>query len=170
MLLQTPPFDPNFSAPDFALTDTLSGKEINLNQTDTSKGFVVAFISNHCPYVQEVIKEFVSVAKELQDQGIAVFAIMPNNYEFVKLDSPQNMTIFGNMHDFTFPYLIDETQEVARSYDAICTPDFFGFNSDGKMQFRGNISVLKEAMLDVASSGETDIEQGVSQGCSIKWK
>ena len=130
MLLSTPKFDSKFIAPDFSLIDVVSGETVSLYDQDLPNGFVVAFICNHCPYVQEVIKEFSRVTKNLTEKGIKVFAIMSNNYDFVKLDSPDNMKVFAEQNSFSFPYLVDETQEVAKAYDAICTPDIFGFNKN----------------------------------------
>lgn len=170
MLLSTPQYNPKYIASDFTLKDVISQQQITLFEQNASNGFVVAFISNHCPYVQAIISEFVEVAKKLQENGIIVFAVMSNNYEFVQLDSPENMTIFAQQNDFSFPYLVDESQNVARAYDAVCTPDFFGFNADRKMRFRGNISQLESAMNEIAKTGETTVNQEPSQGCSIKWK
>lgn len=170
MLISTPQFDPHITASDFNLINVITDKNISLYEQDLSQGFVVAFISNHCPYVQEIISNFVDIAKKLREKGIPVFAVMSNNYHFVQLDSPENMKIFAEQNDFTFPYLIDETQEVAQTYDAVCTPDFFGFNKDKKMQFRGRIEELERAMLEIAEKGTTTIAQSPSRGCSIKWK
>ena len=170
MLLSTPAHDPTFSAPDFSLLDVTSGDTISLSATDTNRGFVVAFICNHCPYVQAVIEEFVQAAASLKAEGIPVFAIMSNNYEFVTEDSPENMKLFAAEHGFSFPYLVDEDQSVAKAYDAICTPDIFGFNGAGKMQYRGNVEGLRDAMLQIAETGAGPAEQRYSQGCSIKWK
>ena len=150
--------------------DVISGKEVSLKDTDTSKGFVAAFICNHCPYVQAMIEQFVETADKLQGQGIPVFAIMSNNYDFVKEDSPENMKTFASEHDFSFPYLVDEDQSVAKAYGAVCTPDIFGFNSEGKMQYRGNSEGLLAAMEQIAETGTGSEKQTASQGCSIKWK
>jgi peroxiredoxin len=170
MLLSTPPFDSNLKAPDFTLVDVISGNQISLNEQDTPKGFVVAFICNHCPYVQEIITEFVVTAKQLEGKEIKVFAVMSNNYEFVTDDSPEKMKIFAQENSFSFPYLVDESQEVAKTYGAICTPDFFGFNAEGSMQYRGSVKDLGQAMIEIAETGKTEIKQMPSKGCSIKWK
>ena len=170
MLLSTPTFTSDMQAPEFNLHDVISGNTISLTEQDTSNGFVVAFICNHCPYVQEIIEEFVVTAKKLQDKGVKVFAVMSNNYEFVTDDSPEHMKVFAEENGFSFPYLVDETQDVARAYDAICTPDIFGFNAEGMMQYRGSVSDLEQAMIEIAESGQTEIKQMPSKGCSIKWK
>jgi len=170
MLRATPSYNPNITAANFNLIDVISGTEITLYDQDLSYGFVIGFICNHCPYVQEIITEFVTIAEHLQNQGIPVFAIMSNNYQFVTLDSPENMKLFAQQHNFTFSYLIDENQSIAKKYNAICTPDFFGFNSDKKMQFRGRIQELQQSMLEIAKDGFTQINQSPSRGCSIKWK
>jgi len=170
MLLSTPPFNPTITAPNFSLVDVISGNQVSLTEQDTSKGFVVAFICNHCPYVLEIITTFAETAKKLEEQGIKVFAVMSNNYEFVAEDSPEHMKVFADENNFSFPYLVDEDQSVAKSYDAICTPDFFCFNSDGLMQYRGRVQDLEEAMIEIAKQGNTEIKQMPSKGCSIKWK
>lgn len=170
MLLSTPAHDPATVAPNFSLVDVVSGDKVSLSEADTSNGFVVAFICNHCPYVQAIIEQFVEVAGNLKDQGIPVFAIMSNNYEFVTEDSPENMKQFAAEHNFSFPYLVDEDQSVATAYDAVCTPDVFGFNSEGKMQYRGDVKGLQSAMEQIAQTETGPTEQTPSQGCSIKWK
>lgn len=170
MLLSTPSHDPKIIAPNFVLPDVITGNEVDLSQEDLSRGFVVAFICNHCPYVQELIAEFANTAKRLQKEGIKVFAIMSNNYHFVTMDSPENMKIFAKQNNFTFPYLLDEEQNIAKKYDAICTPDFFGFNKNGEMRFRGQIQELEQAMLEIAENGSTTVTESPSRGCSIKWK
>ncbi|MCG8405974.1 MAG: redoxin domain-containing protein [Phycisphaerales bacterium] len=95
---------------------------------------------------------------------------MSNNYEFVKEDSPDNMKAFAEEHGFSFPYLVDEDQSVAKAYGAVCTPDIFGFNGEGKMQYRGNSEGLLAAMEQIAENGTGPAKQSASQGCSIKWK
>ena len=170
MLLSTPRVDTSVTAPDFTLTDVVSGEMVSLRDTDTSHGFVVAFICNHCPYVQKCIEEFVRAAHELKAQNIPVFAIMSNNYEFVTDDSPEHMKEFAAEHNFSFPYLVDEDQSIAKAYDAVCTPDIFGFNGEGVMQYRGAVAGLQAAMEEITKTGQGPKEQRPSQGCSIKWK
>ncbi|MBL4804122.1 MAG: thioredoxin family protein [Alphaproteobacteria bacterium] len=181
-LLHTPTDNENFQAPDFELKN-IDGTMKTLADVKGEKGTVIAFICNHCPYVKAIIKRFVEDAKTLQDNGIGVVAVMPNDTATHPADSFENMEKFATEHGFTFPYVIDETQEVARAYDAICTPDIFGFNADGELQYRGrldsagpdpaNDSTEKEllnAMLEIAESGQGPAKQFSSMGCSIKWK
>ena len=170
MLLSTPPFNPNIIAPDFSLRDVIAGNTISLSEQDTSKGFVVAFICNHCPYVLEIITEFVVTAKKLEEEGVKVFAVMSNNYDFVELDSPENMKNFADKNNFSFPYLVDEDQSVAKNYGAVCTPDFFGFNAEGYMQYRGCLQDLEQVMIEIAENGNVEMKQMPSKGCSIKWR
>lgn len=181
-LLETPVKDDNFYAPDFTLTN-IDGEHLSYNDIKGENGTVIAFICNHCPYVQAIIERFVADAKTLQDQGIGVAAIMPNDTGNYPADSQENMVIFAEENGFTFPYLIDETQEVAKSYGAVCTPDIYGFNAAGQLQYRGRLdsagpnkadaNTVKElvnAMSAVAKDATTPAEQFPSMGCSIKWK
>ena len=170
MLLSTPQCDQSFTAPNFSLPDVISGKSVSLNDSDLSNGFVISFICNHCPYVQAAIEQFVKTAAALKEQDIPVFAIMSNNYASVEDDSPERMKEFANLHNFSFPYLVDEDQSVAKAYGAVCTPDFFGFNNERSMHYRGNIEGLGTAMLEIKETGKGPTEQVCSQGCSIKWK
>ena len=170
MLLSTPAYNPNVTAPDFSLTDVVSGEVITPTEQDLSNGFVVAFICNHCPYVLKIIDEFVAVADALAAEGIPLFAVMSNNYEFVPADAPDRMKEFATEHNFAFPYLVDEDQSVARAYDAVCTPDIFGFNAEKQMRYRGNIAGLEAAMQQIKESGTAPENQAASSGCSIKWK
>ena len=169
MLLDTPVCDFGWKAPSFYLKDP-DGKEFSYDDVMAEKGLLVAFICNHCPYVQRIIEPLVSDLKVLQNEGIGVVAIMSNNYETHPDDSPENMKLFAQQHGFTFPYLVDETQEVGRAYDAVCTPDFFGLNKDSELQYRGNNEGLLEAMRLIAETGQGPKDQKPSLGCSIKWK
>jgi peroxiredoxin len=169
MLLDTPVCDFGQKAPGFVLKDT-TGESRMLDEVMGEKGLLIAFICNHCPYVQQIIKQFVKNAEELQKAGIGVAAIMPNDYETHPDDSPEKMKQFAQKHGFTFPYLLDETQEVAKAYGAVCTPDFFGYNGEGALQFRGHGDELLEAMLAIAKTGQGPKDQKPSMGCSIKWK
>ena len=141
------------------------------------------FICNHCPYVIAVIERLVADCQELQKSGIGCMAIMPNDTQNYPADSFENMKIFAKKNGFTFPYLIDETQETAKAYDAVCTPDLFGFNAEGQLQYRGRVDnagpneaddntvrEMKEAMMQIAETGTGPSEQHPSMGCSIKWK
>ena len=181
MLVDTPICDFGFKAPDFKLNsfDTTSYTRDELVGT---KGLLIAFICNHCPYVKAIIKNFVSDAKRLQTKGVQTVAIMPNNYITHPADNPKKMGEFAAQHNFGFPYLIDETQSVAKAYGAVCTPDFFGFNSNLELQYRGRLDNLKmgkkgtripelfDAMSMIANTGSGPENQIVSMGCSIKWK
>ncbi|MEP9373969.1 thioredoxin family protein [Mesorhizobium sp. KR1-2] len=146
-------------------------------------GLVVVFICNHCPYVKAVISRIVRDAEDLKAEGIGFVAISSNDAEAYPEDSFANMKLFAEAHHFGFPYLYDEDQSVARAYGAACTPDFFGFNIELRLQYRGRLDAsrketgaadlrrdLYEAMKQVASTGNGPREQIASIGCSIKWK
>ena len=148
-----------------------------------ANGLVVAFICNHCPYVQAVIDRMVRDANELRAHGIGFVAICSNDARAYPEDSFANMKEFARAHAFTFPYLHDETQAVAREWDAVCTPDFFGFNNRGELQYRGRLDASRKdaapsdtprdlfnAMVEVARTGKGPRDQIASMGCSIKWK
>ena len=182
MVAATPPVcDFGWKAADFAL-EGVDGETRTLATVRGPKGLLVMFICNHCPYVRSVIDRLVSEAKALQAEGIGVVAIMSNDSEDYPEDSFDNMKVFAGRHGFTFPYLIDRTQEVAKAYGAVCTPDFFGFNKDLALQYRGRLDESKttlvpnarrelyEAMLQVARTGQGPEAQIPSMGCSIKWR
>jgi peroxiredoxin len=177
-----PVCDFGWNAPVFSLPAT-DGKPYSLDQIRGSRGTLIMFICNHCPYVLAIIDRVVRDAHELMDQGIGVAAICSNDAVAYPADSFQNMGKFASEHGFRFPYLRDETQSVARAYDAACTPDFFGFNADLELQYRGRLDAsrrdagssdlrrdLFEAMIGVAETGQGPSEQVASMGCSIKWK
>ena len=181
-LLHTPQKDETLTAHDFILKN-IDGQTLSYDDIKGEKGTVIAFICNHCPYVQAIINRFVDDAKILQSEGVGIAAIMPNDTQSHPADSFENMQKFADQHAFTFPYLIDETQDTAKAYDAICTPDIFGFNADGKLQYRGRLDSagpneadastkreLLEAMRRIADIGAGPHEQFSSMGCSIKWK
>ena len=180
--IETPICNFGWQAPDFELKG-VDGKTCTLNDISGANGTLLMFICNHCPYVKAVITRLVEDVRVLQEEGIGVAAIMSNATEQVEADSFENMQIFAEKHGFTFPYLIDETQDVARTYDAVCTPDFFGFNADNALQYRGRIDEaglkpasgetrreLLEAMRLIAETGCGPHEQIASMGCSIKWR
>ncbi len=168
-------------APDFALKG-VDGKIYTLADIRGPKGTLVTFICNHCPYVKAVIGRLVDEAKALRTIGIGTVAIMPNDTASYREDSFDNMKAFAAKHGFTFPYVIDETQAVAKAYGAQCTPDFFGFNAQDELQYRGRLDAsrtslvpnarreLHEAMQQVAETGRGPQDQIASMGCSIKWK
>jgi peroxiredoxin len=170
-----------WKARDFALKG-VDGKTYSLAAIRGPKGTLVVFICNHCPYVKASIDRIVAEARALRDIGIGTIAIMPNDTETYAEDSFEKMKLFSAKHSFTFPYVIDETQEVARAYNAQCTPDFFGFNAQDELQYRGRLDAsrttlvanarreLFEAMKQVAETGHGPEQQIPSMGCSIKWK
>jgi peroxiredoxin len=182
MAAETPVCNFGWKAPDFALPG-VDGKTVSLDDIKGENGTLVMFICNHCPYVKAVIDRAVRDAKDLEAHGINTVAICSNDAEHYPEDSFANMKRFAEEHGFSFPYLHDENQEVARRYDAICTPDFFGFNDKLELQYRGRLDAsrkeagpadarrdLFEAMKEVARTGKGPREQIPSMGCSIKWK
>ena len=138
MAVNTPICNFGWPAVDFTLADP-EGRRFSLADVRGASGTLVMFICNHCPYVRAVADRIASDARELQQRGIGVIAIMANDYQQYPDDAPKKMTAFARQHDFTFPYVIDETQAVARTYDAVCTPDFFGFNAALELQYRGRL-------------------------------
>ena len=181
MLLDTPICDFGWKAPEFTLQDP-DGKSYTLSEQLGDKGLLIAFICNHCPYVQAIAQRLADDVRELQAEGINVMAVMSNDYHDVPIDSPANMKKFAQQHGFTFPYLVDEDQSVGRAYGAVCTPDFFGFNAAGELQYRGRIDnaamgdpsdrtkELVNAMKQIAETGRGPEHQVASMGCSIKWR
>ena len=181
MLLDTPLCDFGWKAPSFELPD-VDGKLHKLEDHVGENGLLVAFICNHCPYVIAIIDRLVEDAKALQGEGVNVLAVMSNDFRLYEDDSPEKMKEFAAQYGLPFPYLLDEEQEVARSYDAVCTPDFFGFNKDLELQYRGRLDDAKmtdpsnrtpellNAMQLVAQTGKGPQDQTSSMGCSIKWK
>lgn len=174
----------DFGAPihDFSLPGT-DGKTWTLDDVKGENGTLMMFICNHCPYVMAVIDRIARDAKDLQAIGVGVVAISANDVETYPQDAPEHMAALAEKHGFTFPYLYDESQEVARAYDAVCTPDFFGYNAAGELQYRGRLDAsnkaaapadarreLFEAMKQVAETGKGPADQIASIGCSIKWK
>jgi peroxiredoxin len=170
-----------WKAHDFKLRG-VDGKSYSLADVRGPNGTLVVFICNHCPYVKASIGRIVQEAAALRGLGIGTIAIMPNDTATYREDSFDNMKAFSARHLFTFPYVIDETQEVARGYGAQCTPDFFGFNARDELQYRGRLDAsrttpipnarrdLFEAMKQVAETGGGPADQIPSMGCSIKWK
>jgi peroxiredoxin len=174
--------DFGWKARDFRLKGT-DGKSYALADVKGTKGTLVAFICNHCPYVRGTIDRIVRDFAELKAEGIGAVAIMPNDVAAYPADSFDNMKQFAAQHRFGFPYLIDETQETARAYGALCTPDFFGFNTALELQYRGRLDTagnrpsgpdakreLVDAMRMIAATGKGPRQQVPSIGCSIKWK
>ncbi|MBP2233919.1 peroxiredoxin [Sinorhizobium kostiense] len=159
------------------------GRTYSVLDLSGPNGLVVTFICNHCPYVKAVIARIVRDAIGLEDHGIGFVAINANDAEAYPEDSFENMKRFAAQHALPFPYLYDENQTVAKAYGAACTPDFFGFNKDMELQYRGRLDAsrketgapdlkrdLYEAMVMVSQTGKGPAEQQPSMGCSIKWK
>ena len=181
VLINTPICNFGEKAKNFILPST-QNKKISLEQIRGEKGTLVMFICNHCPYVKAVIKDIVEDIKFLENLGIKSVGIMSNDAKNYPDDSFENMISFSKTHNFSFPYLIDDTQKIAKEYGAVCTPDFFGYNKDLGLQYRGRIrelknlkpvrvgdSDLKNAMKLIAKTGKGPTEQIPSMGCSIKW-
>ncbi len=173
--------DFGWKAHDFKLPG-VNGEFWSLGDVRGSNGTVVAFICNHCPYVKATVGRLVEEANALQRIHVGMIAIMANDPADYPEDSFDNMKVFARKHGFTFPYVIDETQGVARGYGAQCTPDFFGFNAQDELQYRGRLDAsrtalipnarreLYEAMKQVAETGHGPQQQTASMGCSIKWR
>jgi len=181
MPLKTPICDFGQAAKSFELKST-NNEIIKLNDVKGTNGTLVMFICNHCPYVKAVIKDIVEDCKNLEKFGVKAVAICSNDAINYPEDSFENMIEIAKKHQFSFPYLFDETQNVAKSYDAVCTPDFFGYNNNLELQYRGRIrelvnlkpvragdSDLYSAMKQIAETGKGPEMQIPSAGCAIKW-
>ncbi|MGP9790312.1 thioredoxin family protein [Roseinatronobacter sp. NSM] len=182
MAVSPPVCDFGWQAPGFTLPAT-DGRSYTLNDIMGPKGALVMFICNHCPYVLGVVDRIVRDARDLQAMGVGVAAICANDAQAYPADSFANMARFAREHDFPFPYLHDESQNVARAWGAQCTPDFFGLNAAGELHYRGRLDGsgrnpapdgarrdLYEAMAQIAQTGAGPRDQIASMGCSIKWK
>lgn len=180
--LETPVCEFDKAAVNFSLP-SVDGKTWSLADCAGDKGLLVMFICNHCPYVKAIRERLVRDLKALKKLGVNAVAIMSNDPTEYEEDSFENMKKVATEFDFSFPYLLDESQQVAKAYDAVCTPDFFGYNSDLKLQYRGRFDAsrketaaddvrrdLFESMKEVANTGKGPVEQIPSMGCSIKWK
>ena len=180
-LTKTPICNFGEKAKNFNLIST-ENKNITLDNIRGKNVTLIMFICNHCPYVKAVIKDIVEDVKNLESIGIKSVAIMSNDVKNYPEDSFNNMISFSKTHNFNFPYLIDETQEVAKKYGAVCTPDFFGYNKNLELQYRGRIRELKNlksvgkgdsdlnvAMKLITTSGQGPKNQIPSMGCNIKW-
>ena len=181
-LTKTPICDFGQKAIPFELKST-DNKILSLNDIRGENGTLIMFICNHCPYVKAITKELVEDCNELNKIGINTVAICSNDFVNYPDDSFENMIKFSKENNFNFPYLHDETQEIAKAYDAVCTPDFFGYNKNLELQYRGRLRELKNfvpvkkgesdlliAMKQIALSGKGPEKQISSAGCSIKWK
>ncbi|MBU6468263.1 MAG: thioredoxin family protein [Betaproteobacteria bacterium] len=180
--LTTPICDFNWPAPDFSLAG-VDGKTYTLQNSRGENGLLVMFICNHCPYVKAVIARLCEDTQELKSYGINSIAIMSNDTNSYPEDSFDNMIKWSEKVNFPFPYVIDPTQEIAKQYGAVCTPDFFGFNHQLKLQYRGRLDPyglqnppshrereLFDAMTVIAQTSQGPKEQTPSVGCSIKWR
>ena len=181
VLTKTPICNFGEKAKDFNLKST-ENKQISLKDVTGANGTLVMFICNHCPYVKAIIKDLVNDVKFLEGLGIKSVSIMSNDVKNYPEDSFENMISFSKSNNFSFPYLIDETQDIAKKYGAVCTPDFFGYNKNLELQYRGRIRELKDlkpvkkgdsdlklAMKLVAETGKGPEDQIPSMGCNIKW-
>jgi peroxiredoxin len=179
--LQPPLCNFGWKARDFDLLG-VDGKRYNLASARGKNGLLVMFICNHCPYVKSIRDRLVRDTLELQQNGINSIAIMSNDPSEYPEDSFENMRLIAELHRYPFPYVWDESQAVAKEYGAVCTPDFFGFNANLELQYRGRLDASRKeavpdaprdlfnAMMQVAKSGQGPLEQFSSMGCSIKWK
>ena len=181
MPIKTPICDFGQAAKSFELKST-NNEIVKLDDVKGENGTLIMFICNHCPYVKAVIKDIVEDCKNLEELGIKSLAICSNDSINYPEDSFDKMIEFSNNNNFNFPYLIDETQEIAKKYDAVCTPDFFGYNKNLELQYRGRIRELKDlkpirneesdlykAMKQVSKTNMGPKNQIPSMGCSIKW-
>ncbi|GAA3613817.1 thioredoxin family protein [Flavivirga amylovorans] len=170
-------------APDFNLFDTVSGNNVSLNQLKGSQATVIMFICNHCPFVIHVNQEMVSIANSYSKKGISFIAISSNDVINYPQDSPKNMAIHAKNENYPFSYLYDETQDIAKAYDAACTPDFYIFNADLKLTYRGQLDDsrpgngipvtgkdLRHALNCLIENKDNTTLQKPSIGCNIKWK
>lgn len=182
MAATSPPTPLGTDAPRFELPDP-SGKNFRLDDLRGENGTVVAFICNHCPYVIAVADRIAAAAETLVGEGVSTVAVMSNDWGAYPQDAPDRMSDFAARYGFGFPYLIDESQDVARAYGAVCTPDFFGFDRDLKLVYRGRLDAsgrvpglsdarreLVDAMSAAAAGRPVPEPQHPSQGCSIKWR
>jgi len=179
--LQTPICEFGWKARDFDLPG-VDGKRYTLDNIRGRNGLLVMFICNHCPYVKSVRDRIIRDTRELQQYGINSIAIMSNDPAEYAEDSFDNMKKVAEDYGYPFPYVWDETQQVAKDYGAVCTPDFFGFNSSLELQYRGRLDASRKeavadaprdlfnAMVQVAQTGKGPLQQIASMGCSIKWK
>lgn len=170
-------------APDFSLPDTQTGKTLSLSELLSPKATLIMFICNHCPFVKHINEELVSLANHYQEKGVSVVAISSNDVENYPEDSPEKMTEYAKQLGYTFPYLFDENQSVAKAYQAACTPDFYIFDGERKLVYRGQLDDSRpgndiapngkdiRTALDAMLAGEpVSAEQTPSLGCNIKWR
>lgn len=171
------------SAPQFSLIDAITGKQVALTKSHDDMPTVIMFICNHCPYVKHVSHELSKLAKDYMPKKIRFYAINSNDVDSYPDDSPENMKKFAITEDFQFPYLFDETQDVAKAYHAACTPDFYVFDKDLNLAYRGQLDDsrpgnllpvtgkdIRSALDNLLASKPIDSKQQPSLGCNIKWK
>ena len=182
MLVRSNSFKKGSLAPDFSLIDTVSGSILSLDDVRGEKGTVIMFICNHCPYVKHVNEELVRLANDYQEKGIGFVAISSNDVNYVPEDGPSHMKSYALQLGYSFPYLYDESQEIARAYKAACTPDFYVFDSSLRSAYHGQLDDSRprqdpangksiRPVLDVLLAGEEYIGPELpSMGCNIKWK
>ena len=182
-LTETPTCEFGKPAPHFNLLN-IDGKFLSLQDCSGEKGTLIMFICNHCPFVKAIQQKLVDTSQQLIRSGVNVVAIMSNDTEKYPEDSFENMILDAKKWGYPFPYLLDDTQEIAKQYGAVCTPDYFGYNSSLELQYRGRLNAttpsrpevaqdkqeLLDAMLTIAETGKGPEQQTPSQGCSIKWK
>ena len=181
-LTKTPICDFGKKAENFKLKST-TGELITLDDTKGPNGTLIMFICNHCRYVKAVIFDIVEDCKKLKDLGVNSIAICSNDVDNYPEDSFENMVKFSEINNFNFPYLHDDTQNIAKKFNAVCTPDFFGYNKNLELQYRGRIRELRDlkplrdgdsellnAMIEISKSGKGPDNQIPSMGCNIKWK
>jgi len=182
VLVHSPICDFGAKAPEFSLADT-AGRLWTLQACAGSNGLLVCFICNHCPYVQAINQKLVRDTLELQELGVNSVAIMSNDYTAYPEDAPDRMRKLARALGYPFPYLLDETQKTARDYGAVCTPDFFGYNANLELQYRGRLDdsgrhasrgdarrELFLAMKQIAATGKGPADQVATMGCSLKWR
>jgi len=179
--LTTPEIKKGWHAQDFNLI-SVDNRYYNLESVKGKKGLVIAFICNHCPYVRSIATKIVKEANELKSFEVNFVAINSNDFVSYPEDSFEKMKIFAETYDFNFPYLLDKSQDIAKKYGAVCTPDFFGFNAKLELNYRGRLDASRKisldnvkrelfiAMSEIAMNYEFNGEQFPSIGCSIKWK
>jgi len=171
------------TAPQFELEDVISGLPVSLSDNSSSRATVIMFICNHCPYVKHINTELTRLANDYQSKSVRFIAINSNDVENYPDDSPENMRLTATQHNYPFPYLYDESQETAKAYKAACTPDFFVFNHELALVYRGQLDdsrpsngivvdghSLRNALDCILSNSPITFEQKPSLGCNIKWK